>query len=320
MIKQYAAIYISVIMGTLVTVVTHSEHSHDLDSAEQNRYTKKTSKNIFQTLEKPIKSVLATTHFYDAARTRFDSWHENLFYYTVTPHHKKMFLSARILTVSLPLAGLIMIIYTTPQVSLYLWNMNYTSITATPSTITPASVISEMGKLSSFNQNCIMIGLEKGLRWIIERKLAPDVCINPVTWFTDKDNHDFINSLTSILLILLVWIYLLYKVYADAPTRWKSLGKIIIMQCLIRYALYLANLSNDLYTTPIFEQPHHYHEGPTEDVTSPMFQVSTELQESIKDISTSLKKLITITKENQKDQKKLVYALVINNDQERTTK
>jgi hypothetical protein len=228
-----------------------------------------------------------------------------------------MFLSARILTASIPLAIIAVVIYTSPQVATYLWNINYTAIISTPSTITPASVIGEIGKLSSFNQNCIMIGLEKGLRWIMERKIAADVCINPATWFTDQNNHDFINTLTSILLIFLLWIYLLYNVYADATTRWKNLGKIVLLQVIIRYALYLAHLKNDIYTVSFIEQATYKTNNATEQAVLNSFQLPKDLQESIEDIATSLKKLIKITKKNQIEQQKLVHALGANKDTEK---
>jgi hypothetical protein len=317
MIKNYAAIYFHLILLSFATITSSSMVLNAMDVFAEKNIELPSSKNVFQTLEKPIESVLLVHYFCNSISKQFYEWHENYFYYSVNKHHKKMFLSARILTASIPLAIIAVVIYTSPQVATYLWNINYTAIISTPSTITPASVIGEIGKLSSFNQNCIMIGLEKGLRWIMERKIAADVCINPATWFTDQNNHDFINTLTSILLIFLLWIYLLYNVYADATTRWKNLGKIVLLQVIIRYALYLAHLKNDIYTVSFIEQATYKTNNATEQAVLNSFQLPKDLQESIEDIATSLKKLIKITKKNQIEQQKLVHALGANKDTEK---
>lgn len=294
MVQKYAALWINILLLIILFFVSNIQIVDGSYSFFKKSSTQPGHGNIFYVLEKPIVSLLAIKNTLTPVFKAFYEWHEHVFYFAVDENQKKMFLSARILTALIPWVIIGIVMYTNPYITQYVWNINYASISALPSNITPSFIAQKIGKLSSFNQNCIMIGAEKGLQWVISRKIAPDICINPATWFTDKANHDFINTITSICIIILSWIYILYCVYLNSNSHHKNLIKIIVFQICIRYALYLTSLKNNIHTFLLSDHLHNYTKTTQDQISLAHLAMQKELHNSIKNIHLTLKQLITL--------------------------
>ncbi|RTL07481.1 hypothetical protein EKK58_01895 [Candidatus Dependentiae bacterium] len=297
MIQKYTAWCVNILLCALLIFVSNIQIVDGNGSSLKNTVLKIAPSNIFHTLEQPIMYLLSLKNRFIPMYNAFYQWHEHVFYYTVDDlGNKKMFLSARIVTALIPWVIIGTVVYTNPTILHYIWNVNYANVnyasaSSIPSTITPAFIAQKIGKLSSFNQNCIMIGAEKGLQWLISRKIAPDLCLNPATWFTDQANHNFINMITSLLVILFSWIYILYCVYLNSIIHHKNLIKIIFFQFCIRYALYLTSLKNNVHALVLSEQLENYTKNPDQQIASADCVMQKELKNAIEHLAETVQQL-----------------------------
>lgn len=139
-----------------------------------------------------------------------------------------------------------------------------------------------------------MIGAEKGLLWFMSRNITPNMCLNPLTWFTDTANHNFINTITSFIIIIFSSIYILYCVYLNSITYPKNLIKIIFFQLCIRYALYLPSLKNNIHAFTLSKHLDRYTKNEGKQVAVAEFTMQKELKNAI-DNMTETVELLKIT-------------------------
>lgn len=300
MIQKYTSWCLNIWLCPLFIFITNIQTVDGNNSSLKNSFFLISSKNIFQILEKPITYLLSMkNHFTPIYNTSYQlyigfyQWHENVFYYPIdNQKQKKMFLSARIFTTLIPWVIVCTVVYTNPYLLNYIWNVNYEAVSSMPSHVTPAFIAQKIGNLSSFTQNCIMISAEKGLQWFMSRKIMPDMCLNPATWFTDTANHHLINMITSFFVIIFSWIYILYCVYLNANTHHKNLIKIIFFQLCIRYALYLANLKNNIHSLVFSEHLGTYVKNTGDKLNLVHYAMQKELINAIENVNKTIKKIV----------------------------